>query len=75
VDELKELNLEMQENPCPIFVSTMLTLDEEKQYFNLLSEYRDVFAWSYKEMPGLDHKVAVRKGVSPKKQPQWHCRP
>jgi len=48
---------------------------EEKQYFHLLSEYRDVFAWSYKEMPGLDpkvtvHNLATRKGVSPKKQPQ-----
>jgi len=25
----------------------------------LLSEYKDVFAWSYKEMPGLDPKVAI----------------
>ncbi|KAL2505477.1 Ribonuclease H [Abeliophyllum distichum] len=32
---------------------------EESKYFNLLQEYKDVFAWSYKEMPGLDPKVAV----------------
>jgi len=58
----------------------MLTPEEKKQYFHLLSEYRDVFVWSYEEMPGLDHKVvvhtlAIRKGVLPKKQPQWHFRP
>jgi len=48
----------------------MLMPEEEKQYFNLLFEYRDVFAWSSKEMPSLDPKVvvhnfAIRKGVSP----------
>ena len=49
---------------------------EEKQYFDLLLEYKDVFSWSYKEMSGLDPKVAIhrlyiKKGISPKKQPQW----
>jgi len=48
---------------------------EEKQYFDLLLEYKDVFSWSYKEMSGLDPKVAIhrlyiKKGISPKKQPQ-----
>jgi len=45
----------------------------------LLSEYKDVFAWSYKEIPGLDPKVAVNRlsiesGISPKKQPQQRFR-
>ena len=53
----------------------MLTPKEEKQYFHLLPEYRVAFAWSYKEIPGLDPKVAIdnlaiRKVVLPKKQPQ-----
>jgi len=72
VDELNELNLGTEEDPCPIYVSTMLTPKEEKHYFHLVFEYRDVFAWSYKEMPDLDpnvalHNLAIRKGVSPKK--------
>jgi len=44
VDELKERNLRMKEDPHPVYVSTMLTPEEEKQYFHLLNEYRDVFA-------------------------------
>ena len=48
MNELKELNVRTEEDPCPIYVSTMLTPEEEKEYFKLLSEYRDVFAWSYK---------------------------
>ncbi|KAL0445564.1 UNVERIFIED_CONTAM: Transposon Tf2-11 polyprotein [Sesamum latifolium] len=46
----------------------------------LLHEFKDVFAWSYKEMPGLDPKVAVhhlsvRKGARPVKQGQRRFRP
>jgi len=80
VDDLKELNLGTNEEPRPIYVSSSLTPEEEKQYMELLSEYKDVFAWSYKEIPRLDRKVAVRRlsikrGISPKKQPQRHFRP
>lgn len=32
---------------------------EEKKYMGLLIEFRDMFAWSYKEMPGLDPRVMV----------------
>jgi len=75
VDELKELNLGTPEEPRPIYVSSLLTSEEEKEYFNLLGEYKDVFAWSYQEMPGLDpkvvvHRLSIRKSVSLKKQPQ-----
>jgi len=35
----------------------MLTPEEEKKYFHLLFEYRDVFAWSYREMPDLDPRL------------------
>ena len=39
-----------------------------------------MFAWTYKEMPSLDPKVtvhnsAIKKAVSPKKQPQWRFHP
>jgi len=79
VDELKELNLRMKEDPYPIYVSTMLTPEEEKQFFHLLSAYRDVFPWSYKKMHGLNpkvtvHNLAIRKVAWPKKQPQRRFR-
>ena len=59
VDELKELNLGTNEDLRPIYVSMLLSHSEEKSYFELFLDYKDVFAWSYKEMPGLDPKVAV----------------
>ncbi|KAK4404378.1 hypothetical protein Sango_0806400 [Sesamum angolense] len=75
-----EINLGDVENPRPIYISALLTDNEEVAYVELLHEFKDVFAWSYKEMPGLDSKVAVhqlsiRKGARPIKQAQCRFRP
>ncbi|XP_008229457.1 PREDICTED: uncharacterized protein LOC103328826 [Prunus mume] len=80
VDELKELNLGTNENPRPIFVSALLNPSEEESYYKLLLEYKDVFAWTYKEMPGLNpkvavHHLAVKRGTHPIKQTQRRFHP
>ncbi|CAL8153332.1 unnamed protein product [Prunus armeniaca] len=77
VDELKELNLGTNEDPRPIFVSVLLNLSKKESYHQLLLEYKDVFAWTYKEMPGLDpkvaiHHLAVKPGTHSIKQTQHH---
>ncbi|KAI5347392.1 hypothetical protein L3X38_015271 [Prunus dulcis] len=61
VDELQEINLGTDEEPRPIFVSALLTPNELENYKCLLQEYRDVFAWGYQDMPGLDPNVAVHR--------------
>ncbi|CAA0835296.1 Unknown protein, partial [Striga hermonthica] len=67
VDELKEINLGDVDDPRPTYISALLTVDEEKAYIELLGEFKDVFAWSYKEMPGLDPKVPIKfNGVTVK---------
>jgi len=65
----------MEEELCSIYISVILMPKEEEEYFKLLSEYRDVFVWIYKEMLELNTKVAahnlsIKKGISPKKKPQ-----
>ncbi|KAA0025934.1 uncharacterized protein E6C27_scaffold34G002380 [Cucumis melo var. makuwa] len=59
VDELKEVNLGTIEEPRPTFISASLSSVDEGKYMSLLKEYKYIFAWSYKEMLGLDLKVAV----------------
>ncbi|KAK4395659.1 hypothetical protein Sango_1720200 [Sesamum angolense] len=59
IDELKEVNLGDIESPRPIYISASLTHEEEGTYIALLHEFKDVFAWSYEEMPGSDPKVVV----------------
>ena len=61
IDEFKELNLRTDEEPRPIYVSSLLTPEEESKYFEFLTEYKDAFAWTYKEMSGLDLTIAVHR--------------
>ncbi|CAM8902639.1 unnamed protein product [Rhodiola kirilowii] len=80
VDDLKEVNLGTTENPSPIYVSTLLTEEEEEQYLKLLAKYKDFFAWNYTEMLGLNpkialHRLAIKRGVGLKKQSQRQFRP
>ena len=58
----------------------LLSPSEEKSYFELLLDYKDIFAWSYKKMSGLDPKVAVHQlmvkhGVRLIKQAQRRFQP
>ena len=80
VDELKEINLGTTKEPRPTFISALLTPEEKEGYLKLLVEYKDVFAWTYKEMPGLNpsialHHLAVKKGVRPVKHAQRRFQP
>ena len=70
-----EINIGSAEDLKPICVNANLSPEEEIAYTELLKEYKDVFTWTYKEMPGLDPKVVVhylsiRHGVRPTKQAQ-----
>ncbi|XP_027151178.1 uncharacterized protein LOC113751382 [Coffea eugenioides] len=49
VDVLKEINLGTSNDPCPIYISSCMTPEEEKDYVDLLLEFRDVFAYSYEK--------------------------
>lgn len=60
IDPLKEVNLGIDE-PRSTYLSEFLEDDEEITYMNIFKEYRDVFVWSYKEMPGLNNKVVVHQ--------------
>ena len=46
------------ENSKYIFISYDLTLDERKKFERILTKRKVVFAWSYKDMPGLDRDIA-----------------
>jgi hypothetical protein len=69
-EELKTINLSNYPNvELPISISSSLSLSEKTQLISLLKEYRDIFAWQYEEMPGLDpnlvvHTLNVDPGVS-----------
>ncbi|KAG9450273.1 hypothetical protein H6P81_010238 [Aristolochia fimbriata] len=79
VDELKKVDLGTIEDPRSTFLSASLSTEEEVEYMSLLRKYRDIFAWNYTKMLGLDprvavHKLAVHPSVRPVKQSQRRFR-
>lgn len=61
VNELFKMDLGEKGNPKPIYVSALLSEQERSEYFNLLQEFKNYFAWTYHEMLGLDLEVALHK--------------
>ena len=56
-----------------IHVSVSYSLSELDSYHSLFLEFRDVFAWSYEEMPGIDtsiveHTINMYPDVKPMRQ-------
>ncbi|KAA0064288.1 uncharacterized protein E5676_scaffold264G00260 [Cucumis melo var. makuwa] len=59
IDELKEVNLGTIKEHRPTFISAQLFDNDKNEYVSLIKAYKNVFAWSYKKMSGLDPKVAI----------------
>ena len=67
---LEEVNLGTNEAPKPVNVAKELPREEKMAMIELLKEFRDVFAWSYEDMRGLDpqlyqHQINLSKDTKP----------
>ena len=47
--------------PREIKLRRSLTFKEQKKCISLLREFIDIFAWSYKDMLGIDRDIAEHK--------------
>ena len=56
-EETQPINLETDDEPKMIQVGNTLTTSEEDALVALLTEFKEVFAWSYKDMPGIDTNI------------------
>lgn len=59
--------------PRPTYVNKELEANQKEELIQLLREYKDVFAWNYDEMPGIDkdlveHNLNISPGMKPVKQ-------
>jgi hypothetical protein len=70
-EELEVINLSDDPNVSkPISISKSLSAKERKCLIDLLHEYKDVFAWDYHEMPGIDSGLVARSlNVEPGTRP------
>ena len=61
------------EEPRLVYIATDLTQEEEDLLISALKEYRDVFAWSYRDLKGVDpnicqHTIPLKIDSKPRKQ-------
>ena len=69
-EELIEVNLNKGARERMVKISRGLLEEKKRRLIALLKEYKDVFAWDYKDMSGLDPKVVTHKlNVDPKTKP------
>ncbi|KAI5079117.1 hypothetical protein GOP47_0006788, partial [Adiantum capillus-veneris] len=70
----KKIDLaEPREELRPAYIMNDLTEEEEELLLSLLKEYPDIFAWSYKDLKGVDpeiyqHTIPIRDDVKPSRQ-------
>ena len=73
------LNLDNNENPHLIKISSTINGEERKDLKDLLTKFQEVFAWSYEDMLGIDpeiaqHHVDAHAHMVPIKQKLRHMR-
>ena len=55
------INLGTKKERREVKIRTTLSSVIRKEVIDLLQDYRDVFAWSYQDMPGLDTDIVVHR--------------
>ena len=77
---LETVNLGEDGEEKHVKIGTSLTKEMQEQLCSLLREFKDVFAWSYQDMTGLDpdivqHKLPLKPECSPIKQKLRRMKP
>ena len=72
-EEIEIINLGTEEDKKEIKIGASLDVSVKKRVIELIREYVDIFAWSYKDMPGLDpnvveHRLPLKPECPPVKQ-------
>ncbi|XP_065860901.1 uncharacterized protein [Euphorbia lathyris] len=60
-EALEVVNLGTEKEPREVKINGTLDQDIKERLASLLKEYKDVFAWSYEDMPGLNTDIVVHK--------------
>ncbi|KAI8559886.1 hypothetical protein RHMOL_Rhmol04G0210600 [Rhododendron molle] len=60
-EEVISVNLKDEGDPCMIQIGLTLSPDDHAALIDLLKEYFEVFAWSHKDMPGIDPEIVQHR--------------
>ncbi len=73
---MKKLNLGSERDPKEVLINAILPTSFQAQIKQLLLNYHDVFAWSYKDLKRIpreicEHKIELVANAQPIKQRQY----
>ena len=57
VDEITSINVGTEKDPRLVKIESTLSSEERERLVALLKDFKDVFAWSYEDMPGIDLEI------------------
>ena len=62
IEETKLVNLANEgENEKPVKIGVNFPKDMKLELIALLKEFKEIFAWSYQDMPGLDTEIVMHR--------------
>ncbi|RDX79084.1 hypothetical protein CR513_40533, partial [Mucuna pruriens] len=59
--ELESVNLGDERNKKEVRIGSQMSQESRKALIELLQEFSDIFAWSYRDMPGLDRSIVEHR--------------
>jgi len=79
-EDIELINLGEKGEEKKVKIGTTMTKETRERLYALLREFRDIFAWSYQDMPALDpdivqHKLPLKPESPPIKQKLRRMRP
>lgn len=70
IEDLEEVSIDMNDPEKKVLVGTQLTKEEKNELISFLRENKDFFAWSHKDIPGIDPSAAEHKlNIDPRYPP------
>ena len=80
---VQAINLAEEDNmpkPKTILIAKDMMLADKQRLVSILKQYKDVFAWPFEDMKGLDpafwqHQINLHKDAKPVQQRRYHLNP
>ena len=69
-EQLRKMNLGTKEDPQYVRINAHISPEQAQEAEALFREYKDVFAWTYKDLKGIppsiaQHRIELEKDIPP----------
>ena len=61
IDEIIAINVGNEKDPCLVQIRPPLSSEKRERLIAFLKDFKDVFAWSYEDMPGIDLEIVQHR--------------